>query len=284
METPDRRSATTAPKSDKSDLEVFLRVTGPELLRKHAANILMLVLLAIALAMFLYTRSRNKAAEQQATHHNTAVAYDSAQEVREMFQTPIFTDEVAKVRQEKVREVLTAVEQVLTSDAAPSQKAAAQLAKADVLWQMANAPEASLATSRPTVGFNLKPAAGYLDDAEAAYTELLSKYANEKEYAANALISLGAVAESRGKFDEAKQWYEKAIGDKSLRPVYHEIATERSRLLQEMRKPYTLAAPASQPATQSTNETTTPATTLPAAPSAFPLPVTTMPATTPAGM
>lgn len=255
METPDRRNAPNAPKAadrmaDKSDLEVFLRVKGPELLQKHAANILMVALLLIAAGFYLYTRSRNKAAEQAATNQNTAIAYDFAQQARTLFLAPVNNEVLARERQQKARDVFNAVQLVLESDAGPEQKAAAQLSKAEVLWQLANAPDNSLSTTQPSSGFTLKTPAAYLDDAEQAYTEILSKYADQKEYAAIALISLGAVAETRGDFDKAKAWYDKVTGDASLRPVYHEIASGRAKMLDEIRKPHLLAPPSSQPSSQ----------------------------------
>lgn len=294
METPDRRPNSAPPTAEKTDLEVFLRVKAPELFEKHAANILMVVLLVIAAGFFLYTRSRNKAAEQAATNQNTAIAYDFAQQAREMFNAPVFSDAAAHERQQKVRDVFNAVELVLTSDADASQKAAAQLAKADVLWQLANAPDAAIATTQPASGFTVKNAAGYLDDAEQAYTEILSKYADQKEYAANALLSLAAIAETRGKFDDAKQWYEKVIADATLRPAYHDLATSREKLLVDLRKPYAIAPPTSQPttdvttaaqsATQPMVQPGVPATTKPATPPSILNFAPTVPTTSPAGM
>ena len=263
METPDRRPASNAPNAaggaaDKSDLEVFLRVRGPELFQKHAANIVMVTLLLIAAVFYLYSRSRNKAAEQAATNQNTAIAYDFAQQARSMFGSPAVSDRDARARQEKARDVFAAVELVLTSDAGPEQKAAAQLSKAEDLWQLANAPDSSMATTQPASGFTVKSPAAYLDDAEQAYTEIVSKYADQKEYAAIALISLAAVAETRGDFDKAKDWYAKVNGDASLRPIYHEIATSRAKSLEDIRKPHTLAQPTSQPTTGPTAESAMP--------------------------
>ena len=277
METPDRRNASkTSADADKSDLEVFLRVKGPELLQKHAANILMVVLLLIAACFYFYSRSRNKAAEQAATNQNTAIAYDFAQQARSMFESPAVSDVAARERQQKAQDVFRAVQLVLESDAGPEQKAAAQMSKAEVLWQMANAPDAALATTRPAIGFNMRTPAQYLDDAEQAYTEILAKYPDEKEYAAIAIISLGAVAETRGDFDKASAWYDKVTADHSLRPVYHDIAAGRAKLLEELRKPHMLAPPSSQPASLSPliarPPDDAPATTLP----------TSQPATLPA--
>jgi hypothetical protein len=291
METPDRRPASNAPKAagktaDKSDLEVFLRVKGPELLQKHAANILMVVLLLIAAGFYLYSRSRNKAAEQAATNQNTAIAYDFAQQARAMFDSPAVSDRDARARQEKARDVFAAVELVLTSDAGPEQKAAAQLSRAEVLWQLANSPDSSLATTQPASGFTVKSPAAYLDDAEQAYTEIVSKYADQKEYAAIALISLAAVCETRGDFDKAKDWYAKVNGDPSLRSVYHEIAASRAKSLEDIRKPHTLGPPTSKPTTGPTGEPDMRPSfappVVPAAESPVALPPSTMPSTMPA--
>lgn len=237
----------TQPLSEKSDLEVFLRVKGPELLQKHAANILMVTLLLIAAGFYFYSRSRNKAAEQAATNQNTAIAYDFAQQARSMFESPVANDAAARDRQLKARDVFTTVELVLSSDASPEQKVAAQLSKAEILWQLANAPDNSLATTQPAAGFTVKPPSSYLDDAEQAYTEILSKYPDQKEYAAISLISLAAIAETREKFDDARKWYDQVLGDAAIRSVYHDIATSRKEGLVDLAKPRLLAVPTSQP-------------------------------------
>ena len=239
-----------APQPEKSDLEVFMRVRGPELLQKHAANILMIVLLIAALAMYLYTRSRNKQAEQAATNQNTAIAYSLVQQARELFLAPVFTDAIARERQAKVRDVLTAVELVTTSDADASQKAAALLSKAEIFWLLANAPAEATSTTQPAVGFTQRSSEENLKSAEEAYTEILRSYADQKEYVANALLSLAAIAETRRDFAKAKQSYEQAMNDASLRPVYHEMAKTRLAMLDDISIPYTLAAPTSQPTSQ----------------------------------
>jgi hypothetical protein len=235
--------------AQKTDLEVFMRVRGPELLRQHASNIILGVLILLAVAMFLYTRSRNKVAFEQANTQNTAVAYDYAMQARSLLETP---GSAPQEIQERVKQATNAADMVLESDAPPLQKAAAQLAKAEVFWALANAPERSLASTQPVIGFTVKTPDAYLADADAAYTEILSKYADQKDAVGNALLGLAAIAENRRDFVKAGDWYNRAAADDSLRPEYRLIAKSRLAMLDQLQKPYALAAPATQQAAGTT--------------------------------
>ena len=99
------------------------------------------------------------------------------------------------------------------------------------------------------MGFQSKSSEGYLTDADAAYTEILSKYADQKDAVANALLGLAAIAENRRDFAKAGEWYGRVNADASLRNEYHQIAKSRLAMLDDLKKPYALAKPTSQPAT-----------------------------------
>jgi hypothetical protein len=227
-------------------MEMFLRVRGPELLKQHAGNVLLVVLLIAAAAMFLYTRSRNKAQEQFVSNQNTAIAYDFALQLRDQISDLTASTEQIQTR---ARDAINAADLVLNSDALPNQKAAALLAKGEIYWALANAPQETPASTQPTTMLAIKPPsqAEYLDLASSAYTDILGKHENEKEYVGNALLSLAAIAETRRDFATAATFYQRAIDDQSLRSVYRQIAENRKALLDDIRKPVLLAAPTTRP-------------------------------------
>ena len=251
---------------EKNDLDVILRVKAPEFFQKHAANLLLGILLLAAIGYFLWQRRSLKEATLHATNQNTAIAYNNAIELRAMASRPDISDDAAHDRQALASSVFAAADQVLGSDSDVTQKSAAQLAKAEALWALASTPAKALATTQPVAGFVAKTPAAYLNDAKAAYFEILTKYPDQKEIAANALLSLAAICESNSAFDDADDWYSKVIRDDSLRSVYREVAKARRERLSDLRKPFTLAPPwvepTSQPATQPTDS---PPTTIPVA-------------------
>lgn len=283
----DRRFESPEPKNDRTDLEVWLRVKGPELLRQNAANILLAVAVLIALGFFLYNRAQGKRAEALIVQQNSAAAYDTATQLRGAM-TGVTSDAAARDRQQRARDAISYADVVINSDAAtPAQKAIALLAKGDVYWALANAPAAALATSQPVASFPVKAGDAYLDDAAAAYTEILGKYENEPEPVASALLSLAAIAENRGTFDGpngAASWYQRAIDEQSIRPAYRDVAKARLAMLADLRKPVTLAStqPAAAPATAPLIFRPAAPTTAPAAPTTAPAAPTAAATTTPA--
>jgi tetratricopeptide (TPR) repeat protein len=238
------------PEPPKNDLEMLLRVKGPEFFQKHAANVVLGIVLIAAVIYFIMQRRKAQESEIQATNQNTAIAYNYAVQLRDLAARPDLSEEAARQRQELATLVFSAADLVINSQSDAAQKAAAQLSKAEALWALASVPPDALASTQPVAGFIPRETSAYLEDAKAAYTEILSKYPDQKEIVANALLSLGTIAESSSKFDEARQWYEKAIADTSLRPIYGEIAKGRVERLADLSTPFTLATPTSQPATQ----------------------------------
>ena len=245
---PVDRRAEDPPKTDRTDLEVWMRVKGPELLRENAANIALAVAVLIAAGFFFYNRQQAKRVESQAVQQNAAAAYDYSTQLQRALAGPSNSDASARDRQQRARDAINAADVVINADAAtPAQRAIALLAKGDVYWALANAPAVALATSQPVASFTVKPADGFLADAETAYSEILRSYGDEAEPVASALLSLAAINENRGKFDDAAKWYQHAIDEPSLRPAYHDIAAARLAMLADLRKPYTLATSATQP-------------------------------------
>lgn len=231
----------------KNDLETLLYVKGPEFFRKHFANVLLGLILVASIGYFFWQRSNARAAERHQTNLYTSIAYDDARRLRELTAFPDTTDSAARNRQALFLTALANADAVLNSDAEVSQKATAQLAKAEALWAMATASPTSLSSTQPVTGYVVRTPTAYLEDARAAYYEILQRYPEQKEVAANALLSLATISESTAKFDEAADWYNKVINDASLRSIYHEIAKSRLVTLTDLRRPYFLSAPTRQP-------------------------------------
>ncbi len=252
------------PANEKTDLEVLMRVKAPEFFEKHGANIILGIILLAAIVFFFYQKRKTHQQEAYSTNVDTAIAYNYAIQLRDLMVPPGLSNDSGRDRQALANEAFSRADKVLTSDATPAQKASAQLAKAEVLWALAIMPPESLATSQPVSGFTPRTQQAYLEDARLAYFEILQKYPDQKEIAANALLSLAAICESGSKFDDAQDWYQKVLRDDTLRGVYHDIAKSRLAALDDLKKPFVLMSPATQPTSRPANApSTAPATSQP---------------------
>lgn len=257
--------------NEKNDLRVLLSMKGPEFFQKHGANILLGLLLVAAIIYFFVQRQKARAMETYAVNASTAIAFNAAMQLRGSIADGDVSPGAAEDRQKLATAALSAAEAVLSSDSDASQKASAQLAKAEVLWALATVPSQAITTTQPVSGFSPRTADAYLQDSKAAYYDLLQKYPDQKEIAANALLSMAAICETEKKFHDAHDWYQKVLRDDTLRSIYHDIARSRAAMLDDLQRPATLAAPSSSPslltpitapsaAAQPSDPTTTPTT------------------------
>jgi hypothetical protein len=155
--------------------------------------------------------------------------------------------------------------------------AEALLARGDLNWTAAMLPEIPGASTRPTLEANRKE---LIDTAAEAYRTIADNYAGNQQAALAARFSLGAIAEQRQDWDAAKAIYEKIQADAKDQPAYQQLATARLRILEQLRNPVILAAPATLPAlpplvaAPTTAMTTQAAATQPATPTAATAPAT----------
>lgn len=164
--------------------------------------------------------------------------------------------------------------------------AEALLARGDLNWAAATLPELPGSATQPALQFNRKES---LDSAAEAYRTVVDNYGDIKQAAVAARLSLGAIAEERGQWDEAKAIYEKVAAEAKDQPAYAELARARLQILEQLRNPVILATPSTLPAipplVAAPTTATMPmgaATTAPAAPPAAPTTASAGAATQPA--
>lgn len=259
---------------EKNDLDVLLRVKGPEFFQKHGANILLGLLLVAAIVYFFLQKRTANELKALEVNSNTSVAFNDAMFLRESAAQGDLSLQAGERRQRIAVNAIQAADNVLASDSDIAQKASAQLAKAEVYWALATTPAQAFAATQPVAGFAQQKPQEYLAKAREAYVQVLQQYPDQKEIAANALLSLAAVCETERKFPEANDWYQKVLRDDTLRSVYHDIARSRVTMLEDLQRPITLAPPTSLPSIM------TPATA-PSTPLLLVPPATTAPATQP---
>ena len=160
------------------------------------------------------------------------------------------------------------------------------MARGDLNWAAATLPELPGSATQPALQFNRKES---LDSAAEAYRTVVDNYGDIKQAAVAARLSLGAIAEERGQWDEAKANYEKVAAEAKDQPAYAELARARLQILEQLRNPVILATPSTLPAipplVAAPTTATMPmgaATTAPAAPPAAPTTASAGAATQPA--
>jgi hypothetical protein len=248
----------------KNDLEVLLRVKLPEFWRKHGNRLMWMLTLAMLVILVLVYRRNQVRAETSALAQNTSVAIDFSQQLRRLLQSPrvVWTDETVKGVVTQVADIETAANSVIGSDATPTQKAYAILARADTFWAMSNA-SSELFEKATTLGA-VRSAEQFRTEAEASFNDIVRLHENEREPVMSALFGLATIAEDRRDFEQAKLRYEQIINDKLSTEVYKASARQRLDNLPEIAKSlFIMIPPATQPTTVPTGAATTVPTTMP---------------------
>jgi hypothetical protein len=123
--------------------------------------------------------------------------------------------------------------------------AEALVAKGDLNWTAAQMPALAGASTQPSLQF--KDPKELLASASDAYQNVLNSYPDVIHAAIAARFGLAAIAENRGDFDAARKQYEAiAQGAKDI-AAYQQLANERLKMLDELRKPVIMAKAATEP-------------------------------------
>lgn len=255
--------------------------------------------LAVVVALYFYFRTRSTAQQQE--HEAEAVGLysmaetvEGAQQFRRLagFMTP---DEVA-ARLADVSSDFEAYSLLPATSQRPGVRSRAARLRGDFGWTLATYPKPRPVGIEPATGPATQPsqpatapapttqpsqAEIWLDEAEAAYREVIEKYPEQTADNLAALFGLAAIAEERGRFEDAAKHYEALIARGDASEGVKNLARQRKRLLgilavnprlAKSLPPATLPAapPTTLPATQTTPQPSTqPATettTQPAAP------------------
>ena len=210
------------------------------------------------------------------------------------------TPDAIQGRDRVVTQLGESINSILTISKDPKIIARGYLAKGDLKWELANAPDPAGATTRPEL--KVQNRVGLLDEAREAYSHVLESPFNDDQLNLfSARMGLAAIAENNHKWDDAKTQYQ-AIADSSMPSSFKELAHKRIVELPGLEKtPVLNAAPEMEDlksVLDSMAKSTQPGTTLPSSaiipttamsdmmmsPGAMPptsMPATTMPSAAP---
>src|SRR4029079_9461877 len=115
---------------------------------------------------------------------------------------------------------------VLSTSKDPKILARAYIAQGDLDWKIANMPDPAGATTRPDL--KIPNREGLLGGAAEFYSKVLDPpYSNEPLDVFTARMGLAAVAENRGKWDEAKNQYSAIVDSRNFPQSFKTIASKR---------------------------------------------------------
>jgi hypothetical protein len=226
----------------------------PETAKKYQSQIaLVLILAALAVALVRY---RYSAAQQRLASARQGLAI-AAEDLQHLQMTLPFPDvdlhNVMKDRESMFADGLQQADLVLQNapDSQAKLKAQALILKGDFNFDMANFPPLAGAATQPS----LQPSeseADLLNNAAAAYKQVLGDYPSNKSAVTAAHFGLAAVAEDRKAWTDAKAQYQ-AIVDSDAEDPYKALAKRRLEVLPELQQPVTMNLPAgTQPSTAPT--------------------------------
>ncbi|MBC7783783.1 MAG: hypothetical protein H7144_08075 [Burkholderiales bacterium] len=219
----------------------------PELLRKHSSKI-MTVLAIVLLIVAAVRYRRNQVAErEEGVRIALATAWNTLTELQRMSPAP--NPQRAKMIQDAEADIRGSVQKVL-DEADPatdrSRLASAWQVSGDLYWLLANQPDAP-STTQPTTQSTQSPttqsASSHLDRAEAAYTRIVSDYADQPIPATVARFGLAAIAENRRDWTKARQQYKALIEASGTAGASKAMAEKRISMLDNLQKPLLLLPP-----------------------------------------
>jgi hypothetical protein len=266
----------------------------PDYWREYGNKVLLAVILGLLVFMAVrYYRDKKARDKQevqtaQETVHSNMSQLDQLQ-MMEASGAPVTAD----VRQKVTGTINEAISTILATSKDPKVLARAYLSQGDLDWKLANMPDPVGATTRPDM--KIQNREGLLGGAAEYYAKVLDPPYNAEPLSVFAAhLGLAAVAENRGKWDEARNQY-RAIVDTANSPrSFKDIAAKRLVDMTEYQKAALLNPP--EPVTTMPsilgpesplfpNATTAPSTmpsstTMSIIPAMPILPPTSMPATT----
>ena len=247
----------------------------PEFGRRYGTKILLAVVAVLTIIVFVryQARASRDAREQAASTFAGAVtAIGGLDDLPEMSDARAAADQRRRIQDEAGR----AIQQVLDQSKDPALRADALLARGDLNWKLAAMPELAGAATQPSLKMT-ESDDELLDKARAAYEAAAKAEGASPLTVTNARLSLAAIAEERGKWDEAKLHYEQVQSDPRTATAFQNEAKVRLQDLGDLAKPVFIGGPATKPVTElpelgppapTTGPTTTtaPATTTTTAP------------------
>jgi tetratricopeptide (TPR) repeat protein len=261
---------------------------APAFFQQYGSRILLGVIVCLLAYILVQNHLRDKADKAKNVAKALGGALYSLNELRHIpTQTAqgqlIPAEQLAALRKEHARDVESSVSEVIANSDDPKVLAQAWVVRGDLNWQLANFPSLPGAATRPELNTD-KPSDEYLSAAADAYGKVLQPPLNEdRESVTAARLSLANIAENRGQWDKAKEYFQQVADDSAAGKGFQDWAKICLDDLKAVEKPAFVGSGTAQiparipgnpiefgPALPS-NISTLPSTTLPA----------TMPATAP---
>lgn len=250
----------------------------PEFGRLYGTKILLAIVAVLAIVVFVRYQARaSREAREQATEtYAEAVASINALDRLGNLADP---REAAEQRKQVQEQASRGIQQVLDQSKDEALRADALLARGDLNWKLATAPLPRGAETQPSLQLAEKDE-DLLEKARGAYEAAATAAGASPLTVTNARLSLAAVAEELGKWDEARQHYDQLIADTRTPEAFRNEAKVRLQDLADISKPVLIGKPVSRPlpelpelgppAPALAPPTTKPATTPSTAPAAEP--------------
>ena len=233
-----------------SDLPLYIR---------FHSNKILIGIIFICLLILLIRYRANAARQQREMIQSSLIAAHNGVEQLQYLDEATRDDSARSENRKKVtREVQSAVDAILdgSSDAEPTVKAEALLARGDLNWTLANLAPLAGAATQPSLALPQSPTQ-YLEASESAYLEVLRDYQDNTFAKSAALLGLAAIEENRGGWDKAADYYKKIQSDDHVAETYKIFADGRLRSIPQLKQPVFLGSfsttqPSSQPSSQPT--------------------------------
>jgi len=211
---------------------VHVLEAAPFFFRKYGTQLLLGVLIVLLVIILIRNRAENARQTQEETRKSLTDARFRIQELPATVPQAANADpkdaldRVARAR-EGIEQALNAVFEHAED---PAILAEARLARGDLYWQLANYPQFVEDATRPSLKLDKSPN-DFLDAAAKEYQNVASDAKAPALSRTSARFSLAAVAENRGKWDEAKAQYQSIADDQGVDPSFRTEARKRLAML-----------------------------------------------------
>lgn len=204
----------------------------PAFWRQYGTKVLLAVVAVLAIILFIRFQRTSAQQQQQLAGESYANALSAIDNLRD----PRLPAETRRQVQDNAD---AALRQVLEDSDDEVLRANALLAQGDLFWHLTHTPELPGAATQPAQSRQAAPQSRdeLLDRAKRAYEAVTQSPGARPATLNSALMSLAAIAEEQGKWDEAAAQYDKIINNPALPESFKGEARLRKGDLDKLAKP-----------------------------------------------
>jgi hypothetical protein len=207
--------------------------------QRYGSRIL-LGLTLVVLAVLVIRYRTETARQREATAKASVVrARQDLQQLRQDMTLSSASPELLAARRDQLTaQIMAELSEALadSSDSDATLKADAYTIRGDLYWALANSPVFPQAATRPSLATKESPDI-LLGEAEADYRHVIEQYPNEILDWSTAEMGLAAIAEDRGKWDDARTHYDEIVKRSDLPEMVKSTAELRLALLTRISQP-----------------------------------------------